>query len=696
MSVVTRSMTNGAQGAMRESGDRSPAMLDDVSEGGGSKSENELKLKIEALRLELQLAQSNAKQAEEEARRCKKDAGERRKMSEYAKELRAVLAQMPDADSMVPGWFKNVDTLFASLSIPAEVQGAIILPFLTERMRGFSANQSDGRIMPYPELKEKILRELKMTANEYRRLFLTSQKTDGESWAQFSTKLETFFLYYLNSREIQTLDQLKHLIVSDRLKQLMPDEVRTYVLQNETKGWLRPKEVVELAENFDESRRGRKPQGREKASDGVPIRGRDGQSKETAPTTAGGEGRGADRTRAIRCFGCGRMGHIQRSCQQARRQADEGQGNQDKHDPRKLVAQVASMPTETAKACVEKGGMSLRWVDLVVADRPLKACLDSGAEITVLRLETVPAACLKKSKGTIKLKGAFGQVVTADLAYVPLSLVAEGENTGQQVLTLCAITDKLSERLGALLTPEVYEELLQVRSVLKREAVEMQVMENEIDRDFRQTPEDTLGEKVLEFETAENEEKTDADGDDCGDIEVEPAIQTGKPTRKMDDDDGWPGAETLLERQKGEDPKEDRKENAYGEDRGGREVKPVNRRAGADEADAPTGDPVTQGGESGSGGDGGDEGTNLVGDIERRDPGNPGAPVTAALGRQGPSQAGKKRLRKGRSGRSESAVEGCSGSSPASTPDYDADDHGENVDDGERTTKRALIPPIQA
>ncbi|KAG0412843.1 hypothetical protein HPB47_010009 [Ixodes persulcatus] len=168
--------------------------------------------------------------------------------------------------------------------------------------------------------------------------------------------------------------------------------------------------------------------------------------------------------------------------------------------------------------------MSLRWVDLVVADRPLKACLDSGAENTVLRLETVPAACLKKSKGTIKLKGAFGQVVTADLAYVPLSLVVEGENTGQQVLTLCAIADKLSEKLRALLTPEVYEELLQVRSALKREAVEIQVMENEIDRDFRQTPEDTLGDKVLEFETAENEEKADADGDDCGDIEVETAV----------------------------------------------------------------------------------------------------------------------------------------------------------------------------
>ncbi|KAG0430275.1 hypothetical protein HPB47_022836 [Ixodes persulcatus] len=195
-------MTKGAQETMSESGDKSPAMLDDVSEGGGSKSENELKLKIEALKLELQLAQFNAKQAEEKARRGGKDAGERSKMSEYAKELRAVLAQMPDVESMVPGWFKNVDTLFASLSIPAEAQGTIILPLLTEIMRAFSANQSNGRIMPCLELKEKILRELKMTANKYRWLFLTSQKTDRESWAQCSTKLETFvFALSEQSRE---------------------------------------------------------------------------------------------------------------------------------------------------------------------------------------------------------------------------------------------------------------------------------------------------------------------------------------------------------------------------------------------------------------------------------------------------------------------------------------------------------------
>ncbi|EEC16444.1 polyprotein of retroviral origin, putative [Ixodes scapularis] len=155
--------------------------------------------------------------------------------------------------------------------------------------------------------------------------------------------------------------------------------------------------------------------------------------------------------------------------------------------------------------------MSLRWVDLLVADRPLKACLDSGAEITVLRLETVPAACLEQSKGTIKLKGAFGQVVTADSAYVPLSLVVEGESAGQQVLTLCAITDELSDSLGALLTPEVYEELLQVRSVLEREAVEIQVMENEMDQDFRRTPKDTLEDKVFECETTENEDATDVD-----------------------------------------------------------------------------------------------------------------------------------------------------------------------------------------
>lgn len=53
------------------------------------------------------------------------------RVGEYAKELRAVLAPVPDAEPLVPAWFRNVDTLFANPEIPEGVQGAVIHHFLS-------------------------------------------------------------------------------------------------------------------------------------------------------------------------------------------------------------------------------------------------------------------------------------------------------------------------------------------------------------------------------------------------------------------------------------------------------------------------------------------------------------------------------------------------------------------------------------
>lgn len=162
----------------------------------------------------------------------------------------------------MPAWFRNVDTLFAKLEILEEVQGAVILPFLSQKTRAFVACHSDGEILSYPVLKKKVLNELRLMANEYKRLFFVTRRAEGESWNQFTTKIETYFYYYMKARKIETLEQLRELIIADRLKQIMADDLRTYVVQNETGGWLRPRELARLTDNFEESQRGKRNSGK--------------------------------------------------------------------------------------------------------------------------------------------------------------------------------------------------------------------------------------------------------------------------------------------------------------------------------------------------------------------------------------------------------------------------------------------------
>ncbi|KAH6920171.1 hypothetical protein HPB50_028841 [Hyalomma asiaticum] len=148
---------------------------------------------------------------------------------------------------------RNRHTGIRMLSIPEEVQGTVILPFLSDKMRTFIANQSEAGVMRYPDLKSRVLKELRMTPSEYRRMFLEIKREADESWSQVTARLETMFTYYLRSREVQSFESLQELLIADRLKQLMPNDLRSLVTQQEVKGWLKPKDIAELAANFEES-----------------------------------------------------------------------------------------------------------------------------------------------------------------------------------------------------------------------------------------------------------------------------------------------------------------------------------------------------------------------------------------------------------------------------------------------------------
>lgn len=458
MSMKTRAMSNREREILLE-GQAQPEdgdSADTVIEDDQVNRIREKELDVQALQLQLEL---------EKLKLQSRSLGEtgaregRHRVGEYASELRAVLAPMPEFDAMVPAWFKNVDVLFASLDIPSAVQGSVILPFLNERARSFVASQSHGEILAYPSLKDLILKELRLTANEYKRLFWVSHKSESESWNQFTTKLETLFEYYVTSRRVSTLDELKELMVSDRLKRAMSEELRGYVLQNETQGWLRPRDVARLAENFEESQRtwsGSRGSRFQNNGD-VTARMRRGG---TAPN----DNRRLEGYRNDRCYECGRFGHMQRSCPDLHR----GRGDDPRHrrrGPNALVARVSDM-SQLARGCE-----GAQWVDVSINGSGVLARVDSGADITVVRAGSVLNQ--EPGAGCITLKGAFGSVVSATLQYICIGLRRNNGELGRPVRLLCAVTDKLAGDVGALITPADYAAICKVDDELSSEVEEV-------------------------------------------------------------------------------------------------------------------------------------------------------------------------------------------------------------------------------
>ncbi|KAH6925371.1 hypothetical protein HPB50_004238 [Hyalomma asiaticum] len=119
---------------------------DKGSEGSVSGNEmgraHELKLEIEALKLQLELEKLKSARVLQDATQAQSQTSG---LGRYAKDIKAVLAPMPADDTMIPAWFKNADSLLKTLAIPEEMQGALILPFLSDKIRtSVRAKVEDG------------------------------------------------------------------------------------------------------------------------------------------------------------------------------------------------------------------------------------------------------------------------------------------------------------------------------------------------------------------------------------------------------------------------------------------------------------------------------------------------------------------------------------------------------------------------
>ncbi|XP_040067327.1 uncharacterized protein LOC120840740 [Ixodes scapularis] len=365
-------------------------------------------------------------------------------VAHYAALLSNVLSRMPVDKTLAPGWFEAVEIIFRSFQVPDELKTVLIMPYIADRVRSVIMCSGMKELPPYAQLKERILCELRLSPNEYKRLFNTTGKLREESLSQFAGRLNSYFSYYLNSRKVETYHDLLQLVVADRLKESLPNETKAYVALNETGEWLRPEAIAKLAECHQKSTAQRVPKPYHKTD----TTRDSGQSesvthpKERGLTVHFGDTR--------RCFACGEQGHLARNCPET--------------NP-KLTAQVKSpLYCEHAELIFEVHDKLVplaeqhqvldgeRYVQLRSGDKYLNARIDSGADITVVRRSM--ATILDNQKKKVRLKGAFGHEVEADLMYVPFRLGSNALDTGVDTLLLCAVTKQLDGEVDALLAPE--------------------------------------------------------------------------------------------------------------------------------------------------------------------------------------------------------------------------------------------------
>ncbi|XP_042149179.1 uncharacterized protein LOC121837594 [Ixodes scapularis] len=413
----------------------------------------EAELEKQRLLLETQRLQNSSAVSVVDGRGGLGGAEEDRRLK-YASLLKGVLAPMPTHEPLVPGWFEDVEATLDSYGVPDEWWAGMVLPRLSERARGMLAKLSAEERKDYRTLKSKVLGGLRLSAAEYRRLFLSSRKGSKETWEQFSVRLENYLQYYLNSSKVQTMEELQQLMVSDRMKECLAPDARAHVILKEKGGFLTPSAIAQLSEDFDESLRSK---GGSATDRGATTKKPNTEARDKDGRSAAPFGR--------RCFGCNKPGHIAKDCPTRNTNPSNRMGKRNEEKDRTLAAMVSAIEFEveprTAPSKECSGGHT---VSLKSGDVNITAIVDSGADISVIRQSILRD--YEAAGSRIELTSAFGDRVTAELAYVPLSAVTGGPYVSLQPGSqgvLCALTERLVEGVDALITPSDYEQLLSER-----------------------------------------------------------------------------------------------------------------------------------------------------------------------------------------------------------------------------------------
>ena len=175
------------------------------------------------------------------------------KLKRFGDALRNALTKQSNDALETVAFFRNAETLFHEVGVPAELRGILIRPFLNERSKTLVARLDPARAAHYEEIKDLILKEYKLSPAAYREKFNMLIKDDSETYAMYCSRLVALLDGYLESRSVSRFNDLHALILCDRIKAVLPEPALRYVLSIESKtqkGWLDLDELTKAVDAY--------------------------------------------------------------------------------------------------------------------------------------------------------------------------------------------------------------------------------------------------------------------------------------------------------------------------------------------------------------------------------------------------------------------------------------------------------------
>ena len=169
--------------------------------------------------------------------------------------LRGVISPMSEFKFCnIPLFFESLERIFELHKIDEDLWVLILVPLLNTKAKLLLGRIPKEDSATYAKLKERILKEMKLSKTEYWKQFSTYKKTQGETYVQFCSRMSTTLRYHVEATKIeQSYENMFDLVLGNKLRDCLPPDAKGFVIREEGEKHLNADQIASLADLFTES-----------------------------------------------------------------------------------------------------------------------------------------------------------------------------------------------------------------------------------------------------------------------------------------------------------------------------------------------------------------------------------------------------------------------------------------------------------
>ena len=175
-------------------------------------------------------------------------------LKKFGAALHYAVSPMDDKDNInFIAFIEKFEATCKTVKVPSHLWVTLLKPLLTQRcqvaLNRFHGPDSDN----FEKVKSFLLHELRLSPEFYSHLFNSSSKRGNETYRGYMSRLTTLLEYYLQSKKVDTFEDLCQLLVCDKVKAQLQEHILNHVIKSELAAeevWLNVAALSDLLDAF--------------------------------------------------------------------------------------------------------------------------------------------------------------------------------------------------------------------------------------------------------------------------------------------------------------------------------------------------------------------------------------------------------------------------------------------------------------